>query len=420
MSAATPSMMAALAKVAVALAAPQPAPYSVVRGDTLSSIAARNGTTWQELARLNGLRNPDRLSVGQRISLPARQAVQARPAQPLARTPAQPVPVAATPSTAASRMNSISARLHNKLNNPNLEAALLANFDRETGGRFDHATREVGGGGYGIPQYTGASLRAYRGWLASNKLTDSANSQIDYFTDVYMPSRRGYKAHTAPGAQYTREQQADWAHRAVFTPAHTIPSNKGYSVDKINKATQRHDNFMKNNLRAVDGVWQYVKTSAAGAKPAVELREGTYDDVKKVYDALTPAEKDMVTPGRTLYKDVPYTARRVAYSAGVPVGFADLYGLREDGTPTPSQNLTLAVSSAMRGRRIARRLVNETIEAAMRRTAQRKDRDARIRRVIWALVKGNDASARAAEHSGFTERKYDKPHGYRRFVKTLP
>ena len=387
-----------LLKAAAALASTAGG-YTVARGDTLSAIASRNGTTWKELARLNGLQDPNRLRIGQRIALPPRPA---------------------PPSTPVTRFNQISARLHTKLNNPNLEAGILANFDRETGGRFDHTTKEVGGGGYGIPQYTGASLTAYRNWLAAGKRQDSANNQIDYFVDKYMPSRAGYKQYTAPGAKYTREQYADWLHRRVFTPAHTIPTNKAYSQTKINQATQRHNTFMQNRMKPVNGVWQFVKASAAGAKPVIELREGTYDDVKKVYDALTPAEKDMVTPGRTLYKDVPYTARRVAYLAGVPVGFADLYGLREDGTPKPSQNLTLAVSSAMRGRRIARGLVNETIEAAMRRAAQRKDRDARIRRVIWALVNGNDASARAAEHSGFTERKYDKPHGYRRFVKTLP
>lgn len=44
--------------------------YTVHRGESLSAIARRFGTTWQELARINGLRDPNRLRVGQRIVLP--------------------------------------------------------------------------------------------------------------------------------------------------------------------------------------------------------------------------------------------------------------------------------------------------------------------------------------------------------------
>lgn len=43
--------------------------YTVQRGDTLSEIAEENDTTWQELARINELSNPNRLSVGQTIRL---------------------------------------------------------------------------------------------------------------------------------------------------------------------------------------------------------------------------------------------------------------------------------------------------------------------------------------------------------------
>lgn len=43
--------------------------YRVKPGDTLSSIAARHNTSWQRLARLNNLRNPDQITVGQRLRL---------------------------------------------------------------------------------------------------------------------------------------------------------------------------------------------------------------------------------------------------------------------------------------------------------------------------------------------------------------
>jgi len=55
--------------------APAPAPgqasgtYTVVKGDTLSSIAARYGTSYQELAKINGIANPNVIYVGQVLKL---------------------------------------------------------------------------------------------------------------------------------------------------------------------------------------------------------------------------------------------------------------------------------------------------------------------------------------------------------------
>ena len=45
--------------------------YVVKRGDTLSSIAAKYGTTYQVLAKYNGISNPNLISIGQKIKIPS-------------------------------------------------------------------------------------------------------------------------------------------------------------------------------------------------------------------------------------------------------------------------------------------------------------------------------------------------------------
>lgn len=44
--------------------------YTVKKGDTLSEIASKYGTTYQKLAEYNGIDNPDLILVGQKIKIP--------------------------------------------------------------------------------------------------------------------------------------------------------------------------------------------------------------------------------------------------------------------------------------------------------------------------------------------------------------
>lgn len=49
-------------------------PYTVQQGDTLFSIAARHGMTWEDLAELNNFREQDFLQIGQSLQVPLRQS----------------------------------------------------------------------------------------------------------------------------------------------------------------------------------------------------------------------------------------------------------------------------------------------------------------------------------------------------------
>jgi len=48
--------------------------YTVKKGDTLSQIAAKYGTTYQAIAAYNGIKNPNAIRVGQKIKIPASSA----------------------------------------------------------------------------------------------------------------------------------------------------------------------------------------------------------------------------------------------------------------------------------------------------------------------------------------------------------
>ena len=64
--------------------------YVVRPGDTLSSIAARNGLMLSALARANGISAPYLIRVGQRLVIPKRSAVPTRPME--SRPVVQPLP----------------------------------------------------------------------------------------------------------------------------------------------------------------------------------------------------------------------------------------------------------------------------------------------------------------------------------------
>lgn len=58
--------------------------YVVVKGDTLSAIAKKYGTTYQALAEYNGIKDVNRIYVGQKIRIPT----AAKPTAPAPETPA--------------------------------------------------------------------------------------------------------------------------------------------------------------------------------------------------------------------------------------------------------------------------------------------------------------------------------------------
>lgn len=50
-------------------ASTKPVYYIVKRGDTLSAIAKKYGTTWQKLQKLNSIKNPNLIRIGQKLRI---------------------------------------------------------------------------------------------------------------------------------------------------------------------------------------------------------------------------------------------------------------------------------------------------------------------------------------------------------------
>lgn len=63
------------------------------------------------------------------------------------------------------------------------QAALLGNIHVETGGTYDHTTKQKGGRGYGLFQFD-AHNKPYKAMLKSEKMKDSPDAQMKYFMDT--------------------------------------------------------------------------------------------------------------------------------------------------------------------------------------------------------------------------------------------
>ena len=90
------------ASASPAPAAPAPvSTYTVARGDSLSGIASRFGTTTRNLMSINGITNSNYIRAGQVLKLSSNGVTPAAPAAPAPTTPAPAAPAPAAPAPAA-------------------------------------------------------------------------------------------------------------------------------------------------------------------------------------------------------------------------------------------------------------------------------------------------------------------------------
>jgi lipoprotein NlpD len=140
----------------------KPGYYSVRPGDTLTKISLDHGQAWRDIARWNGLDNPNLIEVDQvlRVTPPVQEASAARstpPAKPPASSPGSTPPnnVASTPNVSADE-NLVFAWPH--------PGQVLANFDEAKNKGLDFGGRAgdpVLAAADGKVVYAGSGLRGY-------------------------------------------------------------------------------------------------------------------------------------------------------------------------------------------------------------------------------------------------------------------
>ena len=71
---------------------------------------------------------------------------------------------------------------------PQVAAAIMGNIDVETGGSFDPMQKQQKGPGRGLFQMEGKMLRAYNKHIADNSLKNTAQSQLDFMSEILSNS----------------------------------------------------------------------------------------------------------------------------------------------------------------------------------------------------------------------------------------
>lgn len=238
--------------------------YKIVKGDTLSKIAQRFGTTYQELASINGIPNPDKIQVGQVIKVPELNASYSQPS-------IDPSPVSNPPSNSNSNSNQI---IINSENNKVLDALKNSPW-KSKADSLSVAYYTLRKNGYSIECALGLMGNL---WAEGNYgIVEYAFSKSHSF-NFYLPSG-GFKCKTIADIEYVR----DWT---------TSNDNSGNSKWKkgscgfgsVQWSFGRRVNFanlcltiMKDDSDVNDNNWSIAEASFI----IEELKNGYYNNIEK-------------------------------------------------------------------------------------------------------------------------------------------
>lgn len=239
--------------------------YTIVSGDTLSKIAQRYGTTYQELARINGISNPNIISVGQKIKVPGGGSSNSS-ASITPKTNSNPAPQSSNTNTNQIIVQAKSTKLLDTLKyspwSSKADSLAVAYYTlRHNGYSIECAiglmANLVAEGNYGIVEY--------------------AFSQYHNF-NFYLPSG-GVKCKTIADIQYVR----NWSTKSEKPGGSKF--NKGScGFGSVQWSFGRRVNFadiclsiMKNDSDVNDNNWSIAEATFI----IEELKNGYYNNIEK-------------------------------------------------------------------------------------------------------------------------------------------
>jgi lipoprotein NlpD len=153
----------------------KPGYYSVRSGDTLTKIALDHGQSWRDIAKWNGIDNPNLIEVDQvlRVAPPIQEAAANRPSKPVVALSQVPGSMTPPPANTAAAPSSANANLPSSPTNLNDEGLafawphpgpVLAGFDEAKNKGLDFAGKAgdpVLAAADGKVVYAGSGLRGY-------------------------------------------------------------------------------------------------------------------------------------------------------------------------------------------------------------------------------------------------------------------
>lgn len=162
----------------------QPAPstgggrYTVRAGDTLSGIGARHGVSYQDIARANGIANPNLIHVGQQLVIPGRGSPTPSPTPGPTPSPTPVGGIENRPGVKGNAAQTIAFFMAKGLTKAQA-AGIAGNLLYESG--FNPNAVGDGGTSFGVAQWHNGRGTAMKQWTAAHGYaTNSFKGQLEY------------------------------------------------------------------------------------------------------------------------------------------------------------------------------------------------------------------------------------------------
>ncbi|WP_030890248.1 M23 family metallopeptidase [Streptomyces sp. NRRL F-5053] len=197
-----------LAAAMIAVPATPAFAYEVEPGDTLSELAQKHGTTWQDLAARNGLPDPDRIYAGQHLDLDGASSPD---------TPTAPRQQAAPPQQSAPQQPTAPRRE----SRPQSETQPS---EQQSSGSHSAGKPSSGGSRASAPQAASRSEARAKKEIIRRESSGNPNAQNGKYHGLFQtdqPWGRGTVAEQHAGAEkYVRERYGSWKSALHFHDTH--------------------------------------------------------------------------------------------------------------------------------------------------------------------------------------------------------